>query len=254
MIKYDTIVSLGGNCSVAFQLRHRGLRICSFPLDWLWMTEERTLDYLIHAIDHRFDDFCLLEDFEEFASPKIEKGIKTWQYHNRRSGWRFIHHFHAPIENVAEFERVRKTFARRFDRLYESMAKARRALFVLAANIPCDRNRILRLHEALTLAFPSTRIDLRVMAFSSPVAANEHIESPNGDVTINRIFREGSTSYDHYSAPAEYAWLDGIRLSGVMPPEEVRRRSRWMRWRYKLFMALGKSLERSGAGCLAVRF
>ena len=43
--EYDLIVSLGGNCMVANNLRYRNMRPFSLPFDWVYMIDEKPLKY-----------------------------------------------------------------------------------------------------------------------------------------------------------------------------------------------------------------
>ncbi len=60
--KFDAIISLGGFCGAAAQLRARGLRPFSLPFDWLVMDSPQTIVYLTKAFERGFDDFCLKEN------------------------------------------------------------------------------------------------------------------------------------------------------------------------------------------------
>lgn len=41
--EHDLIVSLGGNCAAALQLKRRNLRLFSLPFDYLAMKDERDI-------------------------------------------------------------------------------------------------------------------------------------------------------------------------------------------------------------------
>ena len=48
--------------------------------------------------------------------------------------------------------------------------------------------------------------------------------------------------------------MDGLRITGLPLPEERRKNSILLKWKFKLWMTLGKSLEENGAGCANMRF
>ena len=105
--EYDYIISLGGSCNVATQLRHRGLRKCSFPLDWTLMADEKPIRWLLQGICSRFEGFCWRENMFAFESPAEEYGKIKQRLQDEVSGFRFIHHFSASPDNEILFNKER---------------------------------------------------------------------------------------------------------------------------------------------------
>lgn len=52
--EYDLIVSLGANCSVAHNLRFRGLRPVSLPFDWCYFVDDVSIHFWIDEVGHGF--------------------------------------------------------------------------------------------------------------------------------------------------------------------------------------------------------
>ena len=98
----------GGCCDVANQLKHRGLRPCAFPLDWTLMVDEKPLRYLPEGIRTRFKCLCVRKNMVEFQLPSREYGVERHKFEDRATGFRFIHHFSCPVEDVDAFEKTRQ--------------------------------------------------------------------------------------------------------------------------------------------------
>lgn len=64
--EYDLIFSLGGSCAAACQLKQRGLRPCSLPLDYTFFWHSaKPLRMLAKCLDENFSHFLLKENLEE---------------------------------------------------------------------------------------------------------------------------------------------------------------------------------------------
>ena len=77
---YDMIVSLGGNCYVAVQLRHRGMRPYSLPLDWTYIKGAEYVAKLPELIRTKFADFCIYENMKDIGEPGMEAGKPTYKF------------------------------------------------------------------------------------------------------------------------------------------------------------------------------
>lgn len=104
-----TIISLGGNCSVAYQLSRYGLRSESYPFDWCNMS----INSLIRVLE---EDFIGYEDIE--IKKKSERHIKfgteeaTYIVRNRYN----ITMAHELVREE-EMEEIREKLRRRVERL-----------------------------------------------------------------------------------------------------------------------------------------
>lgn len=247
--EYDLIVSLGGNCYVAKQLQHRGMRPFSLPLDWTLMDSPSVLEHLPELIRSHFSGFCVYENMMEFAPPEREGRGMTYKFKDCRTGFKFVHHFHAPLSDASAFARSREVIERRIRRLYEKVAAASNALFVIETSFPFDESVLYRIYNALAEVFPGVDADLFAMQFHHPqqdkVKLGEHIE-------LLKCRRGTDLFCDVYGTSSDWNWLEDIRVKGVARPGE-RRKSRFVtRCKYRLWKALGKSLYKEGAGCLGV--
>lgn len=250
--EYDHIISLGGSCNVASQLKHRGLRTCSFPLDWTLMPDERPVRWLPTGIRTGFRDFCVRENMRVYQAPMVEYGVTKQRLEDSVSGFRFIHQFSSTPENEAGFQKERSVLQRRIDRFNESVAKSRNVLFVLGTTFSYENRLLEDVYHALVETFPDTCIELAAVQFSAENCSIQ--ESGNGNIHIMRCERPVNIVYDNQLTAPEWAFMDQLSLTGRLPLKELRKRSLSMKWRYKLWMWLGRSLENDGAGCANMRF
>lgn len=159
--KYDIVVSLGGNCSVAANLKQRGMRHFSLPFDWVFMEDARPVHYLIQGFPNRFRDFFVRENLERIPGNLHHPIIVA----DKLTGYRFPNHFfHDPILEE-DYTRVQSKLQRRIDRLYTLTQAADRALFILTIAFPISDETIIDLQKAIAKTFPTTSVDLRVMKF-----------------------------------------------------------------------------------------
>lgn len=250
--EYDMIVSLGGSCSTASQLRHRGKRPFSLPLDWTLMPDDRPIRSLPGLFRTRFKDFCLTENLSEFESPGNEYGTKKYHLEDSLTGYRFIHHFTVLPDDRENFEKQRAVIMRRVDRLYGRMASAKSALFALNTAFTYDPELLLPVHESLKAVFPGVDVDIVAMQFSAD--RNRMVELANGKIKVDFIQRHLDIVYDNQLTAPEWRWMDQVSITGVPPPKEFRKRHLCVKWAYKLWRTLGKYLENRGAGCANMRF
>ena len=250
--EYDVIVSLGGSCSAASQLKHRGRRPYSLPLDWALMRDERPIRNLPGLFRTKFADFCLPGNMEEFEAPGDEYGVRKYHLLDNLTGYQMIHHFTARPADRRRFEEQRGGLLRRVDRLYGRMASARSALFVLNTAFTYDPELLVPVRDALTEVFPGTDIDVVAMQFSAE--GNRTAELAGGKIKVDFIQRHLDIVYDNQFTAPEWRWMDQIRITGVPEPKELRKSRLLVKWTYKLWWTLGKYLERKGAGCTCVRF
>lgn len=77
---YDNIISLGGNCSAASQLKQRGLRLQAMPFDYFFLRNEEDLKKAIFALKNNFENCFLKTRFKSqrsiFTINKIKKGYQ----------------------------------------------------------------------------------------------------------------------------------------------------------------------------------
>jgi len=249
--EFDIVVSLGGNCSVACQLRMRGKRNVSFPLDWTLMRDCDPVKYLPTGFKTKFHDFCKYENIAEYEPAVHEFGKYTLHVRDSVSGYCFIHHFHNALSDKVAFEADRSILIRRFDRMYDRVKRSNMALFVLETSFEYDPFLLQNLRRTLCETFPSVDVYLAAMQFAATECSSHVYEDR---IFLDRHERKVNFVYDNQFTAPEWSWMDSLQIKGMMPAEKLRKTNLFVKWQYKLWMALGKRLRDAGAGCANMRF
>ena len=120
--QWDTVVSLGGTCQVAFQLKRLKLRMFSGPFDWLFSTEPDKVD---EALDKDFEGWLLKEELREEPSQTECRRIIDERYH-------MIHQHIFPADRTYEesYDDVKAIVDRRIRRLLSFKEGDKDILFV----------------------------------------------------------------------------------------------------------------------------
>lgn len=250
--EYDFIISLGGNCNVSSQLKHRGLRVCSFPLDWTLMSDLRPIKYLPLGIRTRFSNFAKRENMRVFEPPANEYGAIRQRLEDSVSGFRFIHQFSSSPEDEAGFFAERSIIQRRIDRFYRKVGSSRNILFVLGTAFSFDSKLLEDIYVALQEVFSGVSIELVSIQFSADTS--RMFDLMNSRIHVEQCERKCNIVYDNQLTAPEWCWMDQINLAGRLTPKEIRKRNLFIKLKYKLWMWLGRSLENAGAGCTNMRF
>jgi hypothetical protein len=238
--EYDLIVSLGGSCNAAGQLKFRGLRRFALPFDWIGTFSPGKFLNFCAGLDTRFKDWCRYENMRQYGEVRKELGKDTYNYEDTASGYHFIHQFHAPIEDREAFELERKVFERRVERFYSSVESSKNVLFVLTSLFGFDFDIATKVFEALKRNFPNVNCELVVMQFAARQQTS--VELLDGAVHVETYIRAVDTVYDNYLTSAEWGWMDRLTLAG----DDKRRGKLSVKWLYKLWKAIGSLLLRNG--------
>ena len=248
--EYDQVISLGGACATAMQLTHRGRRFGAFPLDWTLMLDETPVKKLPKLIRTEFRDFCKQENLVESGAPMADKAGMKCRVTDTGTGFHLWHHFTPPL--VENYGKSVETIRRRMARFYKTVERADNVLFVLATRFPFDAELITDIYKALKEKFPQTGIEIVNMQFAADKC--EHQELEGGQVHLVRYERPMNMVYDNQLTAPEWSFMDQVEVVGHPLPEQYRRKQLKLKWVYKIWYALGKYLERNGAGCANMRF
>ena len=161
---YDYIISLGGNCTVAHNLRFRNMRPFSLPLDWVYIEDEKPILWLTKAFKNNFADFCLKENLQlQPATPEHEV-----IYFDKASGYYLPNQFTRIFTDTnGEYEKFYAKLQTRIKRLYSAIQTSKRILFVLATTKKINPTCVAELQKELNQLFPDVEMDFRVMLFAS---------------------------------------------------------------------------------------
>ena len=249
--EYDLIVSLGGNCTAASQLKFRGLRKYSLALDWAGMFSEKPLQHLPDCLRNHFKGFCRYENMYDLGEPRIERKRLTYKFVDKVTDYHFWHHFFQPLSDREGFERDRLMLERRFKRFYEKIAESKNVLFVLATPFAYDPHKAEEVLYALRETFANTTVELVVIQFAAPNKTSADL--CDGDLHLETVTRDLDVVYDNMLTAPEWAWMDNLSLSDMTgKPKGLKKLIMYLE--YKLWKSLGKSLLRNGIANGRIQF
>jgi hypothetical protein len=177
MKTYDFILSLGGSCAVANQLKVRGLRPFSLPFDWVFCVSPDALARLADCFRDDFARWMLTENLVEVDACDRNAHAKKFQYRDTFTGYRFIHDFAEPKAVCAEA--VRDKYRRRIDRLYDKLQKADSIALCFDAKYPGSEENLLAIRSLLLEKFGAEKnIDCYLVEFCADryeTISNKHL-------------------------------------------------------------------------------
>lgn len=198
---YDLVCSLGGNCAAAFQLRYRDMRCFSLPFDWVYIENEKPIEYLSEGFADGFKNLALKENLKRIEGNEAHPII----YQDTYSGYCFPNHLKedAEKEYIGFYQKLR----RRIDRLFAKIKSARNVLFILSASVPVDVGCLEKLNKKLTELYPEVSFDFEIVSFGCPSEEEKTV----GNIHLKRCVRQQNL-YDFYKTNFEWAFLDEIAL------------------------------------------
>lgn len=252
MKEYDVIASLGGDCAVGYQLRHRGLRMTSLPFDWTRMMSKEPIEYLIRGFQNDFKDLCLKENltFEGRRHLLIPGGRKEYPAYDTLTGFDFLHLFTKPLTDPGSYPAGRAILDRRIARFISMLGKAKTALLILVTEFAYDEQLARDLAASIRRRFPKLDLTLYLIQFAAK--ATETIDLGSGDV-LCRYQRHLDKHYDMVFTSHEWKFLDTVKLTNLPPPQE-RKPKGLMRLKYTLWKKYGYELEERGYACCNAKY
>ena len=247
--KFDAIVSLGGFCGTAIQLRARGLRPFSLPFDWLFMESPETIVYLTKAFERGFDDFCLKENLVDLPWDG-HAGVAKYRYRDRLSGYGFIHHFHHSLE-AGGWEETHPVLMRRILRMLSLFQPNRRILLILAMPFEFDLGLAANLLETLRRVYPQTEFQMQIVQLSANLpkgVLGETVEDTRFYGVVR--YARPRDDYDINRPSSEWRFLDTIQLTG----EGKKKIKGVAKLIYRLWKWSSKYLLTKGYRCWGIRF
>ena len=207
--KYDLICSLGGNCSVAHNLRFRGLRLYSLPFDWCYMDNETPLYKLAECFMN--DSFNLIAQKENLIFLPNNENDKfhsnTVHYKDSWSNYYFVNHFCKKIEEGG-YDDFSKVLKRRIRRLLDKIETSQNILFILGVNFEIEKSALLYFQSVLNKKYPNKNITIELVEFN---CNTNDIICENSNFTIRKYKREQNL-YDFTQTNFEWAFLDNIKI------------------------------------------
>lgn len=208
---YKLIVSLGGNCAVAHNLRLRNLRPYSLPFDWVYLVDDQPIRFWIDEISCGFSNLLRKKNMiemrpgdKEYASAHAD--VK--QYIDKASGYRFVNHFKQSVEVSGVYEKVSASIRKRVNRLINSFSQGGDFLLVLATRVDVPIELLQKLVKVLSVQFPRGHFTVRYMHFEQQL---DNIEECEGVIVQN--IRRSINKYDAIKTNWEWHFLDDLKVS-----------------------------------------
>lgn len=161
---YDFVCSLGSDCGCAWHLGNNGLRLASYPFDWIVSVGPGIAGVAKH-IAEGMSDFCRLDALKRCDNQPEERGNPPhdW-YDDLKFGYIFAHDFPQDQDPAIAYPEVKAKYDRRIARFYKSMEASRSVLLVRWSwREYTSEDDVRRAAEILRKRFPKTRIDFLII-------------------------------------------------------------------------------------------
>ncbi len=209
---HTLVVSLGGNCAVAHNLRFREKRPYSLPFDWVYLVDDRPIRFWIDEVGRGFPDLLRRENLIEMHPGDKEYApahADVKQYIDTASGYRFVNHFKESVEVPGAYETVSASVRKRVERLLSAFSQGGDFLLVLATQVDVSVDLLKRLVAVLSARFPKARFTLRYMHFGQQ---SDEIQTEDQGVVVQQV-RRMMNDYDCRKTNWEWRFLDDIKVS-----------------------------------------
>ncbi len=206
--EYHFVCSFGCNCSVAYQLKYRGLRTDAYPFDWVYYKSEKAIYTIANNFKDGFKNYMLKENLKEMPVNKSHLGFV--QYEDAFASFIWANHFKKNINDKdSDYEKVKAKFDKRFKRLLDSVNKSEKVLFVFTTDFVVGVEPFQYLIRELKNLYPEKIFDIKVNSFECE--NQETIKEDN--IEIFRHTRK-LNYYDYTKTNNEWSFLDDIKLRG----------------------------------------
>lgn len=200
---FDLVVSLGGNCAAAHQLKYKNFRTKSYPFDWTYFTSDEAVYKLITGFKENFKNYALKKNFKELpVNPSHPDRI---QYKDNYGEIIWANHFSYNKNKNSDYEQVKEKLDRRFKRLVDSIKEAKRILFIFSVSFKISPDAFLKLIDTLYTIYPDKHFEIKVLSFD----ASKNSVFKNKDVEIF-YYRRLINNQDFDTTNKEWDFLNHI--------------------------------------------
>jgi hypothetical protein len=240
------------------QMKQRGLRLASMPLDWVHGRESaRYVGSVIDFIGNGFSGWC---DFDllspmpaDMDTPRATDPLEVRAW-DETHDIGFYHDFRYNIfgDGGREYHRgILERYRRRIDRMYDVVRRSR-SVFAVVVNAQgaLPASEMLRLRDSIESIHPDAEVTLVAMNYE---AGEDRDEGSVGSRFLVRNMKRRQHPYDFVKTSWEWDFLEDVKLSGrVSPSAEAKRNatsgmSLWYKLHRKLYLHCKKVIERSNA-------
>ena len=212
---YDIILSLGGSCAVANQLKCRGLRLASYPFDWIFTKEPLSLERLSECFRDGFVNWMKPENLVDIGVVERNLHAAKYQYRDTYTGFRFIHDFIEKKEKC--IKQVRQKYLRRIERMYSRLRCAKRIALCFDADFKGSEVPLISIRELILEKFGADKeVDCYLVEFKAP----QHEIVQNGPLTIYRFTHSKHDYIFGNQVSFEFAYMDDFSISDMFKSEE----------------------------------
>ena len=112
-MKFDNVISLGGNCNIALNLKELGFRKASYPFDWLVSYD---VEKVVFLIENDFKGFLNYQNLQQYSNNRC-------CYYDVENDLHFYHDFDQYLSLRVQLPKVREKYRRRIRRFYMDITK-----------------------------------------------------------------------------------------------------------------------------------
>jgi len=213
MRSYDLVVGVGGTCRCSMGLREAKLQLLSFPQDW------NPGGGLVSKCETIVAGFSKWLDRDALVLQNPEEKENHLVYKNTKTGYTFLHDFHAKQTFDEQYPVVYRKYERRIARLMGLIDRARKILIVWV-NVPNDEyatpDTARDGQSKLSERWPDKRFDILVLNHQEGVRWTQaNISDESDGVQI--------ASFDYKDrSPGEDTWMADQYILGKWFKREYR--------------------------------
>lgn len=219
--KLDFIMSLGGNCAAAHNLRYRNMRLFSLPLDWCYSLDNKPIWKLSELFRCDFENFAKKENLKllPIKESKNNAHQDKIQYYDVYTGYRFVNHFEKSIEE-GSYPFFAKKMEKRIKRLYRLIKKSNNVLFIYSADFKIDLEAFQTLSKTLSDMYPDKNFEFELLQFNSKIESSTTDEINYYENITLRKFKRKYNLYDYLKTNYEWSFLDDIEINKKIISDE----------------------------------
>lgn len=160
--EYGRVISLGGQCQVAYQLKENHKRSESFPFDWIQSTFEGVYQFI-------------LEEGKNFLSKDhlVFAGNKGNYVQDPYYQMLFLHDFESPSDFMKEYDFIKAKYDRRVNRFFQALNSEAPVLLI---RLGITREQAALLSELIHTKYPRLNYTILALDHTEEIRENWNIK------------------------------------------------------------------------------